>query len=62
VRDKLRYERSLLLSQIGLRGAAAALQPIGKPDPKSRIRGTILWKAPHDYKLAPQADRPVSSN
>jgi hypothetical protein len=53
VPDKLRYERSLSLSQIGLKGAAAALQPIGKPDAKSRILGTVLWKAPHDYRLAP---------
>jgi hypothetical protein len=53
VRERLRYEPRLPLSQIGLEGAAAALQPVGKADSESRIRGAILWKAPHDYKLAP---------
>ena len=52
VRDRLRYSDKLSLTEIGLNGTSAALKPAGKADPKSRIRGVTLWKAPHEYKLS----------
>ncbi|HEY7759391.1 MAG TPA: hypothetical protein VIA64_08250 [Burkholderiales bacterium] len=56
VRDRLRYSDKLPLAEIGLSGTSAALKATGKTDPKSRIRGATLWKAPHEYKLkAPEA-------
>jgi hypothetical protein len=54
VRDRLRYSDQLPLSEIGLDGKTAGLKRTGKPDAKSRIRLT-LWKAPHDYRLKPEA-------
>jgi hypothetical protein len=51
IKDRLRYVGEEPLAAIGLPGAAPALKPVGKPDPKSRIGTTILWKAPHDYRL-----------
>jgi hypothetical protein len=59
VRDRLRYTPQAPLSEIGLEGTSAALKPSGEPDPKSRIRGAILWKGPHEYRLkypAPPAE------
>ena len=53
VRERLRYVDKLSLSEIGLSGTASGLKPTGKLDPQSRIRGTILWKAPHEYRLKP---------
>ena len=53
VRDRLRYNDKLPLAEIGLSGTSAALKATGKADPKSRIRGATLWKAPHEYKLQP---------
>ena len=53
VRDRLRYSDKLSLAEIGLSGTSAALKATGKADPKSRIRGATLWKAPHEYKLKP---------
>jgi hypothetical protein len=50
VRDRLRYSDKLPLNEIGLTGTSAGLKPTGKTDPKSRIRGATLWKAPHEYK------------
>jgi hypothetical protein len=50
VRDLLRYSASLPLTEIGLDGTAPGLKPVGKPHPDSRVRGAILWKAPHDYQ------------
>jgi hypothetical protein len=42
------------LSEIGLMGSAPGLKAAGKVDPKSRIGTTILWKAPHEYKMKPE--------
>lgn len=53
VRDRLRYSDKLPLTEIGVAGSAAGLKPAGKLDRNSRIRGTTLWKAPHEYKLKP---------
>jgi hypothetical protein len=50
VKDQLVYDDRLPLGEVGLEGTSAGLKPIGKIDPKSRIRA-ILWKAPHEYKL-----------
>lgn len=66
VRDRLRYRPGLSLSQIGLQGNAAALQAVGEADPKSRLGDAVLWKGPHDYKLAsppePGAPAPPSAS
>jgi hypothetical protein len=51
VRDRLRYNQKAPLSQIGLTGRAPALAQVGKADTNSRLRGVVLWKAPHDYQL-----------
>lgn len=51
VRDRLRYEQKAPLSRIGLAGHAPALAQVGKADTNSRLRGAILWKAPHEYQL-----------
>jgi hypothetical protein len=51
VRDRLRYSDRVPLTEIGLNGTSAALKSTGKADPRSRIRGATLWKAPHEYKL-----------
>ena len=53
VRDRLRFVDKLSLSEIGLSGVAAGLKPTGNVDPQSRIRGAVLWRAPHDYRLKP---------
>ena len=53
VRDRLRYSDKLSLTEVGLTGTSAALKSTGQADPKSRIRGATLWKAPHEYKLKP---------
>ena len=50
VRERLRYSANLPLTEIGLKGTAPGLKPVGKPDPNSRVLGAILWKAPHDYQ------------
>jgi hypothetical protein len=55
VQDRFRYSPKLSLAEIGLNGTAAGLKPIGAPDPKSRVHGVILWKAPHDYQLTAPA-------
>jgi len=55
IKDRLRYVADEPLSTIGLSGTAPALRPVGKPDPKSRIGMTILWKAPHEYRSAAPA-------
>lgn len=58
IHDRLRYVSSQPLAAIGLTGTAPALQPVGKPDPKSRIGAAILWKAPHEYRLkAPEGEQ-----
>jgi hypothetical protein len=55
VRDRLRYTDAAPLAEIGLRGSAPGLKPVGKPAQKSRLKAT-LWKAPHEYRLkAPEA-------
>jgi hypothetical protein len=53
VQDRLRYSAKMPLSEVGLMGSAPGLKAAGKVDPKSRIGNTILWKAPHEYKLKP---------
>ena len=53
VQDRLRYSAKMPLSEIGLMGSAPGLKAAGKVDPTSRIGTTILWKAPHEYKLKP---------
>ena len=62
VTDRLRYSEHVSLSVIGQTGDAAALKPVGKPDPNSKIGTAILWKAPHDYRMkapaAPEASAP----
>ncbi len=55
VTDRLRYNASLPLAEIGLEGKAAGLKPVGKRNAASRL-STTLWKAPHEYKLKPAAD------
>jgi hypothetical protein len=50
VTDQLVYDDKLPLTGVGLEGTAAALKPVGRIDPNSKIRA-ILWKAPHEYKL-----------
>jgi len=50
VTDRLRYQASLPLAEIGLDGKAPALKPVGKKNPGTRLPA-ILWKAPHDYRL-----------
>jgi hypothetical protein len=51
VRDRLRYSPKLPLSEIGQEGSAPALKAVGQADANSRLRGAILWRAPHDYRL-----------
>lgn len=58
ITDRLRYNGALPLTEIGLEGKAAALKPVGKRAAGSRLPA-ILWKAPHDYKLAPAEDASV---
>jgi len=53
VQDRLHYSARMPLSEIGLMGSAPGLKALGKVDPNSRIGATILWKAPHEYKLKP---------
>lgn len=53
VQDRLQYSAKMPLSEVGLMGSAPGLKAAGKVDPKSRIGTTILWKAPHEYKLRP---------
>ena len=53
VRERLRYSQRLPLTAVGLTGTSIGLKPTGTVDPNSRIRGAVLWKAPHDYKLKP---------
>lgn len=60
VQDRFRYNAKLSLAEIGLGGTAAALKPIGVSDPKSRVQGVILWKAPHDYQLKAPAAAPAN--
>lgn len=51
VRDRLRYNPKVPLAQIGQPGSAPALEQVGQADTNSRLRGAILWRAPHDYRL-----------
>ena len=51
VRDRLRYNPKLPLAQVGQAGNAPALEQVGQADANSRLRGAILWRAPHDYRL-----------
>jgi hypothetical protein len=51
VRDRLRYNPKVPLAQIGQQGSAPALAQVGEADAHSRLRGAILWRAPHDYRL-----------
>jgi len=53
VQDRLHYSAKMPLSEVGLMGSAPGLKAVGKIDAKSRIGTTILWKAPHEYKLKP---------
>lgn len=53
VRDRLRYNPKLPLTQIGQAGSAPALEQIGQAAENSRLRGVVLWKAPHDFRLKP---------
>jgi len=50
VTDRLRYHAQLPLAEIGADGKSAALKPVGKTNPGTRLPAT-LWKAPHEYKL-----------
>jgi hypothetical protein len=54
VRDRLRYNPKLPLTQIGQPGSAPALEQIGKAAENSRLRGAVLWKAPHEFRLKAQ--------
>jgi hypothetical protein len=51
VRDRLRYNPKVPLAQFGQPGSAPALAQVGQADTNSRLRGAILWRAPHDYRL-----------
>ncbi len=51
VRDRLRYNPKVPLAQIGQPGSAPALEQVGQVDANSRLRGAVLWRAPHDYRL-----------
>jgi hypothetical protein len=51
VQDRLRYNPKVPLAQIGQPGSAPALEQVGQADTNSRLRGAILWRAPHDYRL-----------
>jgi hypothetical protein len=51
VQDRLRYNPKMPLAQIGQQGRAPALAQIGPADANSRLRGAVLWRAPHDYRL-----------
>ena len=53
VRDRLRYKPKVPLAQVGQTGSAPGLEQIGQVDANSRLRGTTLWRAPHDYRLKP---------
>jgi hypothetical protein len=50
ITDRLRYHAQLPLAEIGADGKSAALKPVGKINPSTRLP-TTLWKAPHEYKL-----------
>jgi hypothetical protein len=54
VRDRLRYNPKLPLTQIGQPGSAPALEQIGQTAENSRLRGAVLWKAPHEFRLKAQ--------
>jgi hypothetical protein len=63
IKDQLRFDGKTSLTSIGLTGAAPALSPIKPVNPKSRLRGAILWKAPHNYKMKEaSAERPSSAD
>jgi hypothetical protein len=51
VRDRLRYNPKMPLTQIGQPGRAPALEQIGPADANSRLRGAVLWRGPHEYRL-----------
>ena len=51
VQDRLRYNPKVPLAQIGQPGSAPALEQVGQADTNSRLRGAVLWRAPHDYRL-----------
>jgi len=51
VRDRLLYNPKMPLAQIGQQGAAPGLEQVGQADANSRLRGAVLWRAPHDYRL-----------
>jgi hypothetical protein len=53
VRDRLRYNPKVSLAQVGHPGSAPALEQVGAADANSRLRGAILWRAPHEYRLKP---------
>jgi len=60
VTDRLRYDASTPLAEIGLDGKSAALKPVGRRSAGSRLSAT-LWKAPHDYRLEHPADAGATS-
>lgn len=51
IQDRLRYSAHTSLASVGLAGGAPGLVPIKPVSPKSRLKGVILWKSPHDYKI-----------
>jgi len=60
ITDRLRYHAQLPLAEIGADGKSAALKPVGKTSPGTRLPAT-LWKAPHEYKLKAAESAPVSA-
>jgi hypothetical protein len=68
ITDLLRYSDHVSLSAIGQRGDAPALKPVGKPPANSKIGTSILWKAPHEFRVkatqdagAPRASEPAGT-
>ena len=51
VRDRLRFNPKVPLAQVGQPGNAPALEQVGQADANSRLRGAVLWRAPHDYRI-----------
>ena len=62
IKELLRYVDQEPLTAVGLSGSSPALKPVGKASVRSKIGSFVLWKAPHQYRVARPAGMPPAGS